>query len=286
MELVTVSSAGFVAGTETMLDSFVHNNPWFNGPITIIHDDLDAATQARLKSLFPRLTCRAPRADLMRAIDQLVAERPALASRYRRFFSLDVFDGESTRAALFVDSDVLFRGSVEAVAALDTAIAACGDRALLMGNVRDPETLAERVAEEAAPAFRSFNAGFIRISPHLRRADVRLRVLGELRPTRWSTLASDHTDQAVLNRMFGANVHVLDRSYNLMLGHIGKLGEAARNALREASVLHFNGPAKPWQMDETLSAMAHDPDFAFALAAWHAAYRRFIRRRRGDGPPG
>jgi lipopolysaccharide biosynthesis glycosyltransferase len=265
LELVTVSSTGFVAGTETMLDSFVHNNPWFNGPITIIHDDLDAATQARLTSLFPRLTCRAPRADLVRAIDQLVAERPALASRYRRFFSLDVFDGESTRAALFVDSDVLFRGSVEAVAALDTAIAACGDRALLMGNVRDPETLAERAADEVAPAFRSFNAGFIRISPGLRR---------------------DHTDQAVLNRMFGAHVHVLDRGYNLMLGHIGKLGETARSALREASVLHFNGPAKPWQLDETLSAMAHDPDFAFALAAWHAAYRRFISRRRGDGPPG
>lgn len=286
LELVTVSSAGFVAGTQTMLDSFLHRNPWFDGPITVIHDDLPAPVAARLESLFPHLTCRAPSKDLARAIDMLIAARPSLASRYRRFFSLDLFGGDSARPALFVDSDVLFCGSVEAVASLEVPIAACGDRAYLAGNTRDPETLAEGAGSADAASFRSFNAGFVRVSPELRQADIRGRVLGELAPERWSTVASDHTDQAVLNRLFGSEIHILDHSYNFMLGHLARLGEAAGGKVQDARVLHFNGRAKPWQMDDSLRTRAENPDFSFALAAWHAAYRRFMARRtRGEPKP-
>jgi lipopolysaccharide biosynthesis glycosyltransferase len=284
LELVTVSSAGFVAGTQTMLDSFLHHNPWFDGPLTVIHDDLPAPVATKLKSMFPRLTCRAPSGDLARAIDRLVSARPSLASRYRRFFSLDLFDGMSVRPALFVDSDVLFCASIEAVASLDAPIAASGDRAYLAGIARDPETLAEGAGSPKATPFRSFNAGFVRVSHELRRAAIRQRVLDELAPARWSSVASDHTDQAVLNRLFGTEVHILDHSYNLMLGHLGRLGAAAGSTVQDARVLHFNGRAKPWQMDDKLRAMADDPDFSFALSAWHAAYRRFMARRTGDAP--
>ncbi|MCR2833193.1 glycosyltransferase [Parerythrobacter lacustris] len=281
VELVTVSSTGFITGTQTMLDSFLHHNPWFDSPIAVIHDDLPNPVAAKLEAQFPRLTCRTPSSDLARAISNLVAARPSLASRYRRFFSLDLFDGVSARPALFVDSDVLFCASVETVASLDAPIAASGDRAYLAGNRRDPETLAEGAGTANADAFRSFNAGFVRVSQELRQAAMRDRVIGELAPERWSTVASDHTDQAVLNRLFGAEVHILDPSYNLMLGHLGRLNEAAGGGVQDARVLHFNGRAKPWQMDDSLRAMSDDPDFSFALAAWHAAYRRFMARRMG-----
>ncbi len=284
LDLVTVSSPGFLAGTQTMLDSFLRLNPWFNGQITVIHDDLTVAAAAELETAFPRLTCRAPSNDLARAIDTLIAERPSLASRYRRFFSLDLFDGMAARPALFVDSDVLFCASVEAAASLGASIAASGDRAYLAGNTRDPETLAESTGAADAAQFRSFNAGFVRVSQELRQAAVRDRVLGELAPERWSSVASDHTDQAVLNRLFGAEVQILDHSYNFMLGHLGRSSKAAGGAVQDARVLHFNGRTKPWQMDDRLRARAENRDFAFALAAWHAAYRRFMARRAGGAP--
>lgn len=282
LELVTVSSVGFLAGTQTMLDSFLHNNPWFDGPITVLHDDLPVEATAELEALFPHLTCRAPADNLVRAIDALIAERPSLASRYRRFFSLDLFDGKSARPALFVDSDVLFTASIEEVAALRVPIAASGDRAYLAGNTRDPETLAEGARSAHTGDFRSFNAGLVRVSPQLRQPPVRDRVLNELAPKRWSSVTSDHTDQAVLNRLFGTEVQILDHSYNLMLGHLGRLGAAADGRVHNARVLHFNGRGKPWQMDESLRAMAEDPDLSYALTAWHAAYRRFMARRSGN----
>lgn len=286
LDLVTVSSPGFLAGTQTMLGSFLHHNPWFTGTITVIHDDLMIAAAAELEAAFPRLNCRAPSNDLARAIDTLIADRPSLASRYRRFFSLDLFDGMSARPALFVDSDVVFCASVEEVAELQAQIAATGDRAYLAGNARNPETLAECAETTEADAFRSFNAGFVRVSADLRRGAIRKRVLGELAPERWSSVASDHTDQAVLNRLFGGEVHILDPSYNLMLGHLDRLSTTARGAVQDARVLHFNGRGKPWKMDEDLRAAAENPDFAFALAAWHEAYRRFMTRRVSGNPAG
>ena len=42
----TVTSPEFLLGTRVMLDSFLAENPWFEGEIVVIHDRLDEA-QAR-----------------------------------------------------------------------------------------------------------------------------------------------------------------------------------------------------------------------------------------------
>ncbi|WP_128893151.1 glycosyltransferase [Erythrobacter sp. HKB08] len=285
IDLFTVTSRDFVPGTQVMLESFLQQNDWFDGRIVLLHDDLDETTQHDFGRLFAGLECRTPAPDLCERVDRLVAQFPKLSGRKRRFYSLDLFGGDTGAAALFIDSDMMFRGSVERALVSGARIAACGDRALLSGNTRDSESLAEVPVSREVSEFRSFNAGFMLVAPELRTSKAREAVLGHLDPVRWARISSDHTDQAVLNSCFGQEVHILDPTYNLMLGHVERIAVEHRIPAREAIGLHFNGPAKPWLLGEQVEAMSRNADYAFGLAQWHGAYRRFLARREA-GPTG
>ena len=277
-ELITVSSADFLAGTQVMLASFLDTNPWFTGKIIVLHDDLDAIAQRRLIDDFPQMECREPTDELRNRVSHLVAHYPHLETRQRRFYSLDVIDGAGSETALFVDSDVVFMRSIEDAANYGAALVACGDRATIMGRTRDPATLRETSHASEVPGFRSFNAGLMMIASRLRGTGTRDDVLESLDPDAWASVQSDHTDQAVFNRLFGQQVQLLDEGFNRMVGHGTRMAGAARCPVEDARVLHFNGPAKPWRMDDRVREMMQDADYAFALARWHEAYRRFLAR--------
>lgn len=279
LDLVTVTSRDFVPGTQVMLDSFLRHNDWFDGRIVLLHDDLDEKDEAEFRRLFARLECRTPTSGLSDRIERLVEAYPKLAGRKRRFFSLDLFSADDRSGALFIDSDMVFRGSIEAALKSPSRIAACGDRALLSGNTRDSESLEEIPVSPEGSHFRSFNAGFMLVSSGLRTQEVREEVFGHLDPLRWARIASDHTDQAVLNSCFGDEVHILDAAYNRMLGHGPRLDPGKHVPVGEAIGLHFNGPAKPWLLGEHVEKMSRNADYAFGLAQWHDAYRQFLARR-------
>jgi hypothetical protein len=277
--LVTVSSPDFRVGTEVMLASFLATNAWFDGEILILHSRLTAADEAALTAGFPRLSCRRASPRLAAAIDTLVAAHPHLAARRDRFLSLETLLLPPGGKALFCDSDMLFRGDIAPLLAIDAPLVAAPDAAMLRGNVRAPGTLAE-VAPADGTRAASFNAGLLVHDPAAAGAATADALWPLLDPEAWSRIASQHTDQAVWNLLLRDRVHLVGTEFNLMMTHRRTSFAHEPVAVDAARVLHFNGPAKPWRPDRHADAIARDPAYAEAFDLWIAARAAWLRARR------
>lgn len=272
--LVTVSSPDFRIGTEVMLASFLATNPWFDGDIVVLHSRLAEADQAALAAAFPRLACRSASPRLADAIDALTAAHPHLASRRDRFLSLETLLLSAPGKILFADSDLLFRGDISSLLTRDAPLVAAPDAAMLRGNQRDADTLAEVAAQGEARA--SFNAGLLVYDPDPALAGTLWPLLD---PAGWSRIASQHTDQAVWNLLLRDRVELVGTGFNLMIGH--RAASFAHEAVHvvDAHVLHFNGAAKPWRPDVHAEAIARDPGYSDALRLWATARADWLRSR-------
>ena len=277
--LVTVTSCDYLPGTAVMLHSFLRTNRWFSGTIRILHNDLDEAQIARLASLWPQMEFCGITPDLADAVEALCGQRDHLASRARRFYSLDAFCPGDGETVIFCDGDLLFLDDISGFATNPAMLVACGDRAQIEGHRRDPVTLEECTGPGPDAGFRSFNAGLMLIDPALRTTTIWQSLLGNLQAEQWDTVQSSHTDQAVLNRVFGDRVTLADIGYNYLVGHAARLRESTGIPLAQAKVLHFNNRTKPWLFDHHESAVQADAATIRAFERWFAAYTHYLTHR-------
>lgn len=284
--LVTVTSCNYLPGTAVMLHSFLRTNRWFSGTIRILHNDLDEAHIARLSSLSPQMEFCGINPQLADAIELLCTERDHLASRARRFYSLDAFCPGGEETVLFCDGDLLFLDDISGFVTDPAMLVACGDRAQIEGHRRDPVTLEEHSVPGPEAGFRSFNAGLMLIGPALRTPANWQSLLGNLQAQQWDNVQSSHTDQAVLNRVFGDRVQLADVSYNYLVGHAARLRESTGLPLAKAKVLHFNNRTKPWLFDHHEDAVEADAAIIRAFQEWFAAYAQFLTHRHFASRPG
>ncbi|WP_271438351.1 glycosyltransferase family 8 protein [Pontixanthobacter luteolus] len=277
--IYTVTSRDYLPGTHVMLQSFLEKNPWFSGQINILQDDLSDSQKEEFSEFFEQIHFPDISPDLSDAIGELVAAQNQLADRRRRFYSLEAFFTDAAGPVLFCDSDMLFRADISAMFEIPGSLVACGDRAQITGSGRDPVTLAETAGSMPFAGFSSFNAGLMVIGKTSRSADIRAALMGELDPENWAAIASDHTDQAVLNRVLGSSVSIAPAQFNYLVGHASALKGAAGVSAREAKVLHFNGPAKPWAFAAHMAAARHSAEFVWAAGQWFDSYRRYLAAR-------
>ena len=271
--IITVTSRDYLPGTQVMLHSFLSTNRWFEGTIAVLQDDLKQAEKQALRTTFPKLEFPKLSADLTAGINRLVRDVPKLGGRARRFYSLDAFHPDRDGRVLFCDSDLLFRADIGAMIERSGRIVACGDRAQIVGTGRDPITLSEGAQNDG---FNSFNAGLMLIDASMRRGEVWEALLDQLCPNTWQELESEHTDQAIYNRLFGDQVVLADAAYNYLVGHADQLRDTNVSPMNDAKVLHFNGPAKPWNFTVHLDAVAADAGYIKAAEYWFAAYVKFL----------
>ena len=277
--LYTVTSRDYLPGTHVMLQSFLETNPWFAGQINLLQDDLSDQQKSEFSEFFGQVHFPEISPALSAAIGTLVAALDHLADRRRRFYSLETFFADAAGPVLFCDSDMLFRSDISPMFEIPGPLAACGDRAQIAGGGRDPATLAETADGAPDGGFSSFNAGLMVIGRAARNADIRSALMGELDPENWAAIASDHTDQAVLNRVFGSAVSIAPPQFNYLVGHAGALKGAAGVSAKEAKVLHFNGPAKPWAFAAHMRAARQSAEFVWAAGQWFDCYRRYLAAR-------
>lgn len=282
--LATVVSRDFLPGARVMLDSFLATNTWFEGRIVVIHDELSEEEERGLAQHFPQLYFTRPEQALLAAITTLVAAQPKLANRSARFFSLQSFWLENDGPILFCDSDLLFLGDLSGDLAMPGDMLACADRAQLVGNTRDPETMTEIAQKDPSnssheAAHCSFNAGLMLLREPVLDRQSQVAVLDQLTPQAWASVASDHTDQAVLNRLFGRQVKLLDPALNYLVGHSAQYRATTQLQLDQVKGLHFNGPAKPWRPETHHAAVARDASFIKACQYWFDAHSRYLTRR-------
>lgn len=261
-----------------MLDSFLAHNRWFKGEIVVVQSDLDDGAKAGLRAAFPQVTFASPPLELASALEILAAKQPHLAGRIARFHSLSMFWLDVEGDVLFLDSDLVFTGDISSILEERGDLLAAPDRAMLQGNQRDPETLEEQEGCAGGNGFRSFNAGLMVLRSAIRCEATRVAIIDLLKPDHWDQLRSDHTDQAVLYKLFGNSVALLDQRFNRMILHSKSLRGVADLALDDALVLHFNGPAKPWLPERHIGAAQADGTFIKALRIWTEAHESLLTR--------
>lgn len=270
-----------------LLDSFVRANPWFRGPVVLIHDGLPASARRQLAAVAPLdVQHRVVNPRLSARVHELAARQPSLRAKQRRFLSLEAFNLREHDTVLFVDSDVLCTGSVEALLAMDGALVCCADLVTRDGRARDATTFLPRpaaAADDDTVLRRCFNAGVMVIRPGQLPPDTFEHLLAELDPRAWDDVRSGHTDQLALNRHFRDRWTSAATRYNWLVSPAPARGEAEGRRLHEADALpgdavfvHLVGRPKPWErslMTRRRGARAE------ACRRWDAAHRRFMRAR-------
>ena len=62
----------------------------------------------------------------------------------------------------------------------------------------------------------------------------------------WKKLKVRMTDQALFNLYFAGRQYLAGAKFNYLLRHSREIEKKEAITLKDACVLHFNGPAKPW----------------------------------------
>ena len=125
--LATVTTERYMPGTLVTLHSFLRHNPWFDGDLVVIHNQLDRDLLKILEVCFDQVRFLQVSEALRSRVQNLVACHPDLSARQARFYSLESFRLQGYEQVLFCDSDVLFRQSIEDLFALSQPLICCGD---------------------------------------------------------------------------------------------------------------------------------------------------------------
>ena len=279
--VATVTDDRFLPGTLVLLSSFLHHNPWFDGDLVVIHDELSAAGRAALAT-FPNVRLHAVEPPLAGRLDAIAARFPP--AKRPIFYSLEAFNLPQYSRVLKLDSDMLCTGDASDLFATDAALACCPDQCYLRGRVRDRRTYrpidAPSGGATAGVLPMTFNAGMMLIAPGRLPASAFDDLLDLLQPRTWDAVESGHTDSVVLNRYFEGRWTPVDERYNYLTSKQTDRATRARPAIDEAIFLHFVGRRKPWRSRDEGTAMSDERRAALRLwrDAWTQAARRLDAR--------
>lgn len=264
--VATVCTDTFLLGTVVMLQSFKENNPWFKGDIIIIHEQLSQQSQHTLKARFENISFCAINQALKESLSTITSTVESLKKREARFYSLMAFSLTHYQQVIFVDSDILFLGSIGPLLRHQASLVACPDASFYRKKIRDRDTFAE-LPQDKEGIKDTFNAGLMLIKPHSLKTNTFLELTTLLKNIDWIKVASGHTDQLILNKHFENKVHLASSRYNYLLGHSDLYKKQAQVALSDTVVLHYNGPVKPWFTKLNKHYMLSH-DFIWGIKQW------------------
>lgn len=274
----------FVPGALVTLHSFQKHNPWFDGDIVVISDGLSEANRAGLTARFDCLRFVEVSAKLKQWIDMVIDIRPELKGQASQFYSLDVFRVGSTYSrALYLDSDLLFRKDVGQLWQRPEPFLCCRDGPAYRGFGRD-RTSFDPCEVTQHSLNDTFNSGFMLIDGSLLTEAEFDRILKSVSFEAWNHVSIGHTDQLVLNHAMAGFQHLLPSEYNFLLKHFQVMQNQTESNIADASVLHFNLNAKPWQPQRMLGAAFESPLIYDSFSWWNASYIEcmkeiFLRRK-------
>lgn len=262
--LATVTTDSYLPGTLVTLHSFLAANRWFDGDIAIIAEGLSEESRRKLALVAPRITYVAPGPELLERVEEVAREVPAFARHTARFLSLEAFRLTGYDRVLLCDSDLLFRGSVEALFARPEPFIACGDGHLYKGERRP------WLPADAPPV--SFNSGLVLADGSCLGGEHYRALVDFVSARNYRQPHMKLADQIVLNVHFAARATIAGPRYNYLLAHEEPIRAAEGMEMEEALVLHFNGREKPWHIDASRQGVRRSESFARACALWFEAY--------------
>ncbi|MDQ8205648.1 glycosyltransferase [Pelagicoccus sp. SDUM812003] len=276
--LATVTSNDFVNGTQIMIRSFLNTNEWFNGDIIIFHtQELSCDARAFLSSLGPRIQLRLPSPLIAQRIEGIFAHSPNSETTKLRFQSLNCFSLRGYSEILFCDSDILFLADISELLNASGEFVAAPDGANSMGKARDRASfeIIEKNSENRLQS--TFNSGLFLVRNGLLNDETERLVLQELTEEKWRATQTQHTDQAVLNRIFADQATLVSSVYNYPLRHLSTLRNLNSITPKRAKALHFNLPLRPWNPRSSDLSDSVDTDLREAYLKWHEEAAKWPR---------
>lgn len=247
--IATVTDNSFIRGTTVLLFSFFEYNPWFQGDVIIIENDLTEANK-RLLSIFPNIKFKRINKELLTRIKIVAYYKERFKYIGSRFFSLEAFDLREYDKILFLDSDILCCDSLYFLFNLnDAGFYAAPDKQYYLGKKRElysflPQSSFPLSSEKVF--IKSFNSGVMLINNLILDETVYFKLLELLNPLFFRPSLSGHSDQYLLNHYFLENVTFLSYQYNYLLNSKQDF-EKQNKYLKDALLIHYVGDNKPWQ---------------------------------------
>ena len=288
--LVTSVTEDYLPGAVALLGSFVRHHPSFAGDVVVIEHGLEEAAKRHLHAAFDRVRFMPVASELLRRVARLRAALPQLrVADPPMFYTLDAFRLLGRyRKVLHADSDMLFQAPVDELFEAPDALVCCGDSKALRGHARDAQTSEEIDHEMAAPGRdaieKPFNCGFLLLDGQLAAERPYRQLLAMMAADKWRNLSPRVRlgDQVMLNRYFRGRQKLASWTYNYFVPHAAEIKAREGLSARQAKLLHFKGPVKPWLPSTALhwALGAGDPGMAPAFKLWHRAYMDCLVEKR------
>jgi lipopolysaccharide biosynthesis glycosyltransferase len=277
MAIATVCTPNFLPGTLVTLHSFLRHNPWFDGEILIIHEQLPEEMQALLVGL-GKTRFLAVRPDLLARVRDLIPDYQDFDRRKAQFYSLELAGCTDYSRLLFLDSDLLITGSIQELFDRDEPLLCCGTvrhyRPPVPANPEDPF------------AVEQFNAGVLRFDRSLLGEKVYQALIDRISGTFFApyiAYAAGHgiprvgTDQIILNDHFAGQATFMPARFNYRVGIAREIAEREDCRLEDALIIHYTGAKKPWMADKVVAQLARKRHDLRIFTMWTEAYLAMIR---------
>ena len=271
----TATTPDFLPGTLVTVGSFLKHHSDVDVDVVIIHDGIDEQQRAPLAALSDRVRFMSVSSELRERLARVGAALPRFAKRLSEFYQLEAYRLTGYSKLLLCDGDLLFCQPIHELFASQDGLLCCGEFAYLSGRCRDPATFAllddPAHAGPAGALDSTFNDGFLLIGASLVGERAYTDLLCMLTPDTWHGSDTSHTKQFLHNRYFAGRQTLVTSLYNFVLGHAGLITAREGLAARDAKVLHFNLPVKPWMPAAMLrwtGKLAPIPAFDLWYDAW------------------
>ena len=271
----TATTANFLPGTLVTVGSFLKHHSDVDVDVAIIHDGLDEQQRASLAALSDRVRFMSVSSELRERLARVGAALPHFAKRLPEFLQLEAYRLTGYSKLLLCDGDLLFCQPIHELFALQDGLLCCSEFAHLSGRYLDAATFAllddPADAGPAGVLDSTFNDGFLLIDASLTGEGCYADLLSRLTPETWRGSATSHTKQFLHNYYFAGRQTLISSTYNFILRYPGLITVREGLTARDAKVLHFNLPVKPW-MPAAMLRWTGKPVPVPAFDLWYDAW--------------
>ena len=271
--IATITCDDFCVGTEVLLYSFLKYNPWFDGDINIVIDQLSAQSRQRLAAIYPINFIKAdPR--LTSKIEVLKTHFEHLRDIHLRFYSLEAFNMTNYEKVVYLDSDMYCVGDIKELFLNDSKLLACLDgfsyEEYAAPIVEKAGLILNTSSKRYGKHFKnSFNAGVLAIAPPILSQNNFKELMAMLDLEAWKGLGkSIFTDQMIINRFFENQFSIISSKYNYMIFLGDYLNIVDKISFRDISIVHFAGKIKPWNNYRKEEILKKAPHYLRYIEIW------------------
>jgi len=233
-----------------MLRSFLDCNPWYQGDVLILTDEVTPGMETCLKAIYP---------VKFKLIDEEIVNRANEVSRTvtsckivaARFYSLGLYAISGYDKLLFLDSDLVVRGDLSELFLRPEPYLCAGDGFHYRDKLRtgpDYRHHKLRFWQRREDYWSgNFNSGVICIDKSVA-TEANYRALVEMIDPKYFMNGEKrlNDDQLLMNIFFYGKTTLISSKYNYRLGMAKYILAKDGVRLEDAAIVHFTARRKPW----------------------------------------